>query len=98
MIKLFRIIGVGAALPTNWVIGQFVDEKHALDQYNSEFRRARSEGIDDGRPELEFIEDHREVEYWLAEEELTHTPEKRDAALETGRWALARKRQSASSP
>ena len=92
MIKLFRIIGVGGASRTNWVIGQFVDERHALDEYNSEVRRARSEGIDDGRPELEFIEDRRrEAEYFLAEEEVTHTPVKRDEAFETVRWGLARK-------
>lgn len=91
MIKLFRIIGAGANAPTNWVIGQFTDEQHALDQYNSEYRRARSEGIDDGRPELEIIEDGREVEYWLAEAEVTHTHEKRDESFEIARWALARK-------
>jgi predicted metal-dependent HD superfamily phosphohydrolase len=91
MIKLFKIVGVGPAWPTNWVIGQFADKQHALDQYNSEVRRARSEGIDDGRPELEFIEDRREVEYFLAEEEVTHTPEMRDEAFETARWGLARK-------
>ena len=91
MIKLFRIIGAGANAPGNWVPGQFPNAQHALDQYNSEYRRARSEGIDNGRPELEFIEDHREVEFWLAEDEVTHTQEKRDEAFETGRWALARK-------
>jgi hypothetical protein len=91
MIKLFRIIGEGAASPANWIIGQFADKTHALDEYNSEVRRARSEGIDDSRPELEIIEDRREVEYWLAEEEVTHTPEERDAAVEIARWGLARK-------
>jgi len=90
MIKLFRIIGVGAASPTNWVIGQFPDARHALAEYNSEVRRAQSEGIDDGRPPLEIIEDHREVEYFLAEEEVTHTPERRDASVEIARWGLAR--------
>jgi hypothetical protein len=82
MIKLFRIIGVGAASPANWVIGQFDTAEDALAEYNSEFRRAKSEGIDDGR---------REVEYFLAEEELTHTPDRRDEGVETGRWGLARK-------
>ncbi|MGD0430508.1 MAG: hypothetical protein ABSA58_05400 [Acetobacteraceae bacterium] len=92
MIKLFRLIGVGEAAPANWVLGQFPDARHALDQYNSECRRARSEGIDDdGRPELEIIEDGREVEYWLAEAEVTHTHEKRDESFEIARWALARK-------
>jgi hypothetical protein len=91
MIKNFRIIGEGAAAGTNWVIGQFADKTHALDEYNSEVRRTQSEGIDDGRPELEIIEDRREVEYWLAEEELTHTPEMRDAAVQIARWGLARK-------
>jgi hypothetical protein len=92
MIKLFRIIGTGANASENWVIGQFPDEQHALGEYNAEFRRARSEGIDDGRPELEFIEPPREVEFWLAEEEVTHNHERRDAEFESGRWALARKR------
>jgi hypothetical protein len=55
MIKLFRIIGVGAASPANWIIGQFDTAQDALAEYNSEFRRAKSEGIDDGRPELEFV-------------------------------------------
>ena len=92
MIKLFRIIGVGAASPANWIIGQFDTAKDALAEYNSEFRRAKSEGIDDGRPELEFVTDNREVEYFLAEEEFTHTPDRRDEGVETGRWGLARKR------
>jgi hypothetical protein len=92
MIKLFRIVGVGAASPANWVIGQFADARHALDEHNSEVRRSRSEGVDDGRHELEFIDDNREVEYFLAEEEVTHTPEIRDAAVEVARWGLARKR------
>jgi hypothetical protein len=91
MIKLFRIIGVGAASPANWIIGQFDTAQDALAEYNSEFRRAKSEGIDDGRPELEFVTDNREVEYFLAEEELTHTPDRRDEGVETGRWGLARK-------
>jgi len=42
MIKLFRIIGVGAASPANWIIGQFDTAKDALAEYNSEFRRAKS--------------------------------------------------------
>jgi hypothetical protein len=86
MIRLFRIIGVGAASPANWVIGQFDTAEDALAEYNSEFWRAKSEGIDDGRPELEFVTDNREVEYFLAEEELTHTPDRRDEGVETGRW------------
>src|SRR5580704_16086666 len=81
MIKLFRIIGVGAASPANWIIGQFDTAQDALAEYNSEFRRAKSEGIDDGRPELEFVTDNREVEYFLAEEELTHTPDRRDEGV-----------------
>jgi hypothetical protein len=91
VINIFRLIGEGAAAGTNWVLGQFSDKTHALDEYNSEVRRTRTEGIEDGRPELEFIEDQREVEYWLAEEEVTHTPEMRDAAVEIARWGLARK-------
>jgi hypothetical protein len=91
MIKLFRIIGVGAASPANWVIGQFDTAEDALAEYNSEFRRAKSERIDDGRPELAFVTDNREVEYFLAEEELTHTQDRRDEGVETGRWGLARK-------
>jgi|HubBroStandDraft_2_1064218.scaffolds.fasta_scaffold313146_1 hypothetical protein len=91
MIKLFRIVGAGQTSPTNWVIGQFADKQHALDEYNSEVRRAHSERIDDGRPELEFVEGRREVEYFLAEEEVTHTAVKRDEAFETARWGLARK-------
>ena len=90
MIKLFRINGVGAALPANWVIGQFESTKDAVAEYNPEFRRAKSEGIDDGRPELEFVNDNREVEYFPAEEEYTHTPDRRDEGVETGRWGLAR--------
>jgi predicted metal-dependent HD superfamily phosphohydrolase len=92
MIKLFRIMSVGQTPPTNWVIGQFADKQRALDEYNSEVRRAYSERIDDGRPELEFIEGRREVEYFLAEEEVTHTAVNRDEAFETARWGLARKR------
>jgi hypothetical protein len=91
MIKLFRIIGVGEASPANWIIGQFPDSRHALAEYNSEVRRALSERIDDGRPELEFVTNDREVEYFLAEEEVTHTPERRDASVEVARWGLARK-------
>src|SRR6202161_3579122 len=91
MIKLFRIIGVGAASPANWIIGQLDTAQDALAEYNSELRRAKSEGIDDGRPELEFVTDNREVEYFLAEEELTHTPDRRDEGEGTGGWGLARK-------
>lgn len=91
MIKLFRIIGAGTTSPTNWVIGQFPDAKHALDEYNSEVRRTLSEGLNDGRPELEIIRDNREVEYFLAEEEVTHVSERRDAAMEIARWGLAKK-------
>ena len=93
MIKFYRVIGASSLI--NWAICQFPDEKHALDEYNSEVRRAHSERIDDGRPELEFIEDAHEVEYYLTEEEMTHSAVTRDAALETGRWGLARKRPDA---
>ena len=48
MTKLFRIVGVGVVSPANWVIGQFESTKDALAEYNSEFRRPKSEGIDDG--------------------------------------------------
>jgi hypothetical protein len=89
MIKLYRI--VGAASSSNWELGQFPDEKHALSEYDSECRRAKSEGIDDGRPELEFAERNREVEYFLTEEEVTHTETRRDEAMETGRWGLVKK-------
>ena len=92
MIKLFRIIGVGKNSSTNWVVGQFDDARHALAEYNSEVRRTRSEGIVGERPELEIINDRREVEYFLAEEEVTHTHEKRDASVEIARWGLATKR------
>lgn len=92
MIKIFRIIGVGAASPVNMMLGQFPDARHALDEYNSEVRRTMNEGIDDGRPLLEMIHDNREVEYFLAEEEVTHTLNQRDAGVEVARWGLARKR------
>ena len=36
------------------------------------------------------MNDNREVEYFLAEEEYTHTPDRRDKGVETGRWGLAR--------
>jgi hypothetical protein len=89
MIKFYRILAANSEI--NWALGQFPDEVHALAQYNSEVRREHQEGIRE-RPELEFIQaKDREVEYWLGEEEITHTPEKRDATLETGRWGLARK-------
>jgi hypothetical protein len=37
MIKLFRIIRVGAASPANWVIGQFDTAENALAEYNLNF-------------------------------------------------------------
>jgi hypothetical protein len=92
VIKLFKIIGGSGATPTSWTIGQFENERHALDEYNSEVRRSHSEKIEDGRPELEFVKGlGREVEYYLTEEEVTHTQYKRDEAFESGRWGLARK-------
>ena len=36
------------------------------------------------------MNDNREVEYFLPEEECTHTPDLRDEGVETGRWGLAR--------
>jgi hypothetical protein len=91
MIRLYRVVGV--ASQTDWVIGQFPDEKHAVDEYNSEVRRSESERIDDGRPELTFAEREREVEYFLVEEEVTHTETRRDESIETGRWGLVRSRR-----
>jgi len=91
MIRLYRV--VGAAFSVNWVVGQFPDEKHAVNEYNSEVRRAESEGIDDGRPELEFAARDRDVEYYLVEEEVTHTETRRDESMETGRWGLVSRRK-----
>ena len=31
------------------------------------------------------------MEYWLAEDEVTHTPAARDASVEIARWGLARR-------
>jgi hypothetical protein len=89
MIRIYRI--VGAASSVNWEIGQFSDEKHALDEYNAEVRSFKSDGTDDSRPELEFAPRGHEVEYFLAEEEVTHTETRRDEAMETGRWGLVKK-------
>jgi hypothetical protein len=89
MIRLYRI--VGAASPVNWEIGQFADERHALDEYNAEVRSFKSDGTDDSRPELEFADRRHEVEYFLTEEEVTHTETRRDEAMETGRWGLVKK-------
>jgi hypothetical protein len=89
MIKLYRIVGAGKVF--NWEIGQFSDERHALDEYNSEVRRSRSESIADARPELEFAERGLEVGYFLTEEEVTHTETRRDESIETGRWGLVEK-------
>lgn len=91
MIKLYRIKGAGQLSRIDWVIGQFDHEQNALDEYNSEVRRSLSEGIDDGRPELEFINDLKhEAEFFLTEEEVTHSPERRDEAFETARRPLRR--------
>jgi hypothetical protein len=92
MIRLYRVVGAGS--PVNWEIGQFPDEKHALNEYNSEVRRALSERIDDGRPELKFADRGVEVQYFLTEEEVTHTAVARDEAMETGRWGLVEKGQT----
>jgi hypothetical protein len=89
MIRIYRV--VGAASPIDWEIGQFADERHALDEYNAEVRSFRSDGTDDSRPELEFAERGSEVEFFLTEEEVTHTSTRRDEAMETGRWGLVRK-------
>ena len=50
MLKLYRIIPAGNSAPLSW-LGQFADENHALDEYNAEVRRERSEGIHQ-RPQL----------------------------------------------
>lgn len=88
MIRFYKIVHTGSS--ANWIIGQFPDEKHALDEYNAEVRRAKSEGLDDGRPALKFAERAIEVEYFLTEQEISHTETRRDEAIETGRWGLAR--------
>ena len=62
-----------------------------MNEYNSEVRRSKSEGINDGRPELAFVERNREAEYFLTEEEVTHTETRRDESMETGRWGLVEK-------
>lgn len=87
MIRFYKIVHAGSL--GNWIIGQFSDEKHALAEYNAEVRRAKSEGIDDGRPALKFAERAIEVEYFLTEQEISHTETRRDEAIETGRWGLA---------
>jgi hypothetical protein len=89
MIRLYRI--VGAASPVNWEIGQFPDERHALDEYNAEVRSFKSDRTDDSRPELEFAERGSEIDYYLTEEEVTHTETRRDESMETGRWGLVKK-------
>jgi hypothetical protein len=40
---------------------------------------------------LEFAQRVREAEYFLTEEEVTHTETRRDEAMETGRWGLVSK-------
>ena len=91
MIRFYRVVGVGPAYGVNWALGQFADAEHALDEYNAEVRRAQREGFSSERPELTFVDGlEREAEYFLVEEEITHTPEKRDEAFESGRWALAK--------
>ena len=94
MIRLYRVVGSGSG--ASWLIGQFADEKHALDEYNSEVRRAESERIDDGRPELDFAERGAEAEFYLVEDEVTHTEIRRDESMETGRWGLVRTRRHSS--
>jgi hypothetical protein len=90
MLKLYRIIPAGTSAPLFW-LGQFADENHALAEYNAEVRRERTEGIHE-RPELEFVEGlEREAEYYLTEEEVTHTRDRRDEAFESARWGLARR-------
>jgi hypothetical protein len=89
MIKIYKIVDPASSV--EWTVGQFSDERHALNEYNSETRRTKSEGINDGRPELKFAERAVEVEFFLTEEEVTHTATKRDEAVETGRWGLVRK-------
>jgi hypothetical protein len=70
-------------------MGTFTDENHALDEYNAEVRRERSEGIHE-RQELEFVEGlEREAAYYLTEEEVTHTRDRRGEAFESARWGLA---------
>ena len=92
MLRVYRIVGVGTAYKVDWEIGPFPDEEHALAEYNSEVRGFRSHAIDDGgRPELVFAERGQEVEFFLTEEEVTHTQTRRDEAMETGRWGLVRK-------
>jgi hypothetical protein len=92
LIKPFRIIG-GDAYPANWVLGRFDDAStrlpHIIPKSDGHTMRA-------GRrvPALETVHDHREVKYFLVEEEVTHTPEKRDQAIEVARWGLARKRNT----
>jgi hypothetical protein len=91
MIRLYRIVRPESG--TDWLIGQFADERHAIDEYNSEVRRAASEGIDDGQPELDFAERGADVEFFLVEQEVTHTEIQRDESTETGRWGLVRSRR-----
>ena len=90
MLKLYRIIPAGSSTPLFW-LGSFADEGHALDEYNAEVRREHSEGIHERR-ELEFVQGlEREAEYYLTEEEVTHSRDRRDEAFESGRWGLARR-------
>lgn len=93
MLKLYRILPARDAPPLQWM-GQFPDEHHALAEYNAEVRREHSEGIRT-RHELAFIEGlEREAEYWLVEQEITHTRVRRDEAFESARWGLARREGS----
>ena len=88
-LKLYWIIPAGNSAPVSWM-GQFADENHALDEYNAEVRRERSVGIHE-RPELEFVKGlEREADYYLTEEEVTHSRDRRDEAFESARWGLAR--------
>jgi hypothetical protein len=90
MIRFYKIV-VAAAPTVYWKIGQFADEKKALWEYNSEVRQAKRDGITTELPELQFADRTEEVEYFLTEEEVTHTQIERDEAIETGRWGLVRK-------
>lgn len=86
MLRIYRIVG-GDPL-VSWEIGQFANANQALAEYNSEVRRGQNEGIDDGRPALQFAKQGTEVQFFLTEEEVTHTETRRDEAVETGRWGL----------
>jgi hypothetical protein len=88
MIRLNR--AVGSASGTGRPTGQFADARHAIDEFNSEVRRTEGKRIDDGLPELQFVERRADAEFFPVEEDVAHTEIRRDEAVETGGWGNVR--------